>query len=100
MVGVGQGLVAVLGGRELLAVVGEHGGQRAQRRARLGRLGGQGGMPDPFGMNGVVLGQFGSRPRAGHRVGAFGGDGEHVGDVGVGAASQRDVEPAGGPRCQ
>ena len=33
----------------------------------------------------------GSRPRAGHRVGAFRGDGEHVGEVGVGAAGQRDV---------
>ena len=42
-------------------------------------------------MNLVVPGQLGGRPRAGGRVGAFGGDGEHVGDVGVGAAGQGDV---------
>jgi hypothetical protein len=42
-------------------------------------------------MNFVVPGQLGGRPRAGHRVGAFRGDGEHVGEVGVGAAGQGDV---------
>jgi hypothetical protein len=89
VVGVGQGLVAGLGGRELLAVAVEHGGQHAERR---GRLGGRGGLPGPFGMNVVVPGQLGGRPRAGHRVRLFRGDGEHVGEVGVGAAGQRDVD--------
>ena len=42
-------------------------------------------------MNFVVPGQLGSWPRAGGGVGAFGGDGEHVGEVGVGAAGQGDV---------
>src|SRR6185437_16905275 len=35
--------------------------------------------------------QLGSWSRAGYRVGVFRGDGEHVGEVGVGAAGQRDV---------
>ena len=42
-------------------------------------------------MNLVVAGQLGSGPGAGHRVGALRGGGEHVGEVGVGAAGQRDV---------
>src|SRR5271166_4707362 len=42
-------------------------------------------------MNLVVAGQLGSGPRAGHRVGTFGGGGEHVGEVGVGTAGQRDI---------
>ena len=91
VIGVGEGLVAGLGGRVLLAVMLQHGGEHAQRRARRGRRGGGGGKAGSFGMNVVVPGQLGSRAGAGHRVGAFGGDGEHVGVVGVGAAGQGDV---------
>ena len=39
----------------------------------------------------VVAGQLGGRARARRRVGELGGQGEHVGDVGVGAAGQGDV---------
>ena len=91
VVGVGEGLVAGLGGRVLLAVVVQHRGEHAERRGRRGWRGGRGGEAGSFGMNLVVPGQLGSRPRAGYRVGAFRGDGEHVGEVGVGAAGQRDV---------
>ena len=91
MVGVGEGLAAGLGGRELLAVVVQDGGEHAQRRARLGRLGFRGGDAGSFGRNLVVPGQFGRWPRPGHRVGKLGGQREHVRVVGVGAAGQRDV---------
>ena len=91
VIGVGEGLVAGLGGRVLLAVMVQHRGQHAERRGRRGGRGGRGGDAGSFGMNLVVPGQLGSRPRAGYRVGAFGGDGEHVGEVGVGAAGQGDV---------
>ena len=91
MVGVGESLAAGLGGRQLLAVVVQDGGEHAQRRARLGRLGFRGGDAGSFGRNLVVPGQFGRRPRPGHRVGKLGGQREHVRVVGVGAAGQRDV---------
>ena len=91
VVGVGESLLAGLGRRELLAVAVQHAGQHAQRRARRGRLGGRGGNAGPFGMNLVVAGQLGRRPRAGHRVRLLRGGGEHVREVGVGAAGQRDV---------
>ena len=42
-------------------------------------------------INLVVAGQLGSRTRARRRVGLFRGRGEHVGEVDVGAAGQRDV---------
>jgi hypothetical protein len=42
-------------------------------------------------MNLVVAGQLGSRTRARHRVCLFRGRGEHVGEVDVGAAGQRDI---------
>ena len=91
VIGVGERLVAGLGGRELLAVMVQHRGEHAERRARQGRRGGRGGIVRSFGMNLVVPGQLGSPPRAGCGVGAFRGDGEHVGEVGVGAAGQGDV---------
>ena len=91
VVGVGEGLLAGLGGRALLAVAVQDRGQHAQRLAGRSGRGGGGWFAGPFGMNLVVAGQFGSGPGAGDRVGAFGGDGEHVGEVGVGAAGQRDV---------
>ena len=91
MVGVGEGLLAGLGGRVLLAVAVQHAGQHAQRRAGGGGPGGRGTNSVSFGMNVVVAGQLGSGPGAGHRVGPFGGGGEHVRVVGVGAAGQGDV---------
>ena len=91
VVGVGQGLLAGLGGRVLLAVAIQHAGQHAQRRTGRGGPGGRGTNAVPFGLNVVVAGQLGSWTRAGHRVGPLGGDGEHVGEVGVGAAGQGDV---------
>ena len=91
VVGVGEGLLAGLGGRVLLAVAVQHAGQHPQRRAGRSGRGGRGTNAVSFGMNVVVAGQLGSGPGAGHRVGAFGGGGEHVGEVGVGAAGQRDV---------
>ncbi len=91
MVGVGQGLVAGLGGRALLAVAVQHAGQHGQRGARRGRPGVRGTNAGPFGINLVVAGQLGSRTRARHRVGPFRGRGEHVGEVDVGAAGQRDI---------
>ncbi len=63
VVGVGQGLVAGLGGRALLAVAVQHAGQHGQRRARRGRWGGRGTNAGSFGMNLVVAGQLGSRTR-------------------------------------
>ena len=72
VVGVGEGLVAGLGGRVLLAVMVQDGGEHAQRRARRGRLGSRGGIAGSFGRNFVVPGQFGSRLRAGSRVGGLG----------------------------
>src|SRR5689334_8862322 len=51
VIGICEGLVAGLGGRDLLAVVVEDGGEHAERRARRGRLDGRGGLPGPFGMN-------------------------------------------------
>jgi hypothetical protein len=42
-------------------------------------------------MNLVVAGQFGRWPRAGHRVSLLRGHGEHVREVGVSAAGQRDI---------
>ena len=91
VVGVGQGLLAGLGGRGLLAVSVQHACQHAQRRTGRGRPGGRGMNAGPFGMDLVVAGQFGSGTRAGDRVGPFRGGGEDVGVVGVGAAGQRDV---------
>ena len=91
VVGIGQSLLAGRGRRQLLAVVIEYAGQHAQRRARRGRPRGRGGNAVSFGMNLVVAGQLGRRPRAGHRVRPLRGHGEHVREVGVGAAGQRDV---------
>ena len=91
VVGVGESLLAGLGSRELLAVAVQHAGQHAQRRTRRGRPGGRGTNAVSFGMNLVVAGQLGRRPRAGHRVSPLRGHGEHVREVGVGAAGQRDV---------
>ena len=91
MVGVGEGLLAGLGGRALLAVAVQDGGQHPQRLAGASGRGVGGWFAGPFGMNLVVAGQFGSGPGAGDRVGALGGGGEHVGEVGVGAAGQRDI---------
>ena len=91
VVGVGESLLAGLGSRELLAVAVQHGRQDAQRRARRGRPGDRGTNAVSFGMNLVVAGQLGSRPRAGHRVSPLRGHGEHVREVGVGAAGQRGV---------
>ena len=91
VVGVGESLLAGLGSRELLAVAVQYGRQYAQRRARRGRPGDRGMIAASFGMNLVIPGQLGSRPRAGHRVGPFRGHGEHVREVGVGTAGQRGV---------
>ena len=91
VVGVGEGLVAGLGGRELLAVMVQDGCEHAQRRARLGRPGFRGGNAGSFGLNLVVAGQLGRWPRAGHWVRLLRGGGEHVREVGVGTAGQRDV---------
>src|SRR5580704_8339851 len=49
------------------------------------------GLPGPFGSYLVVPGQLGSWPRAGDQVGAVRGDGEHLGEVGVGDAIMRQV---------
>ena len=72
VVGVGQGLLAGLGGRALLAVAVQDGGQDAQRRARRGGPGDRGGNAGPFGMNLVVAGQFGSGPGPGTGSARFG----------------------------
>ena len=50
-----------------------------------------GGLAAGCGGAAVVAGQFGGRARAGNRVGALRGQGEHVGGVDVGAAGQGDV---------
>ena len=87
VVRVGQGLVAGLGGRALLAVAVQHPGQHGQRLPRRrgpGRAAGGGGAA-------VVAGELGGRARAGHRVGGLGRGGEHVGEVDVSAAAQRDI---------
>ena len=89
MVRVGQGLVAGLGGRVLLAVAVQHPGQHGQRLARRGR--GGSGRAAGGGGAAVVAGELGGRARAGDRVGGLGRGGEHVGEVDVGAAAQRDV---------
>ena len=100
---VGQGLVAGLGGRALLAVAVQHAGQRCARR---GGPGGRGTNAVSFGMNLVIAGQLGSRTRAGHRVGPVRGRGEHVGEVeglgqhaclpGLGGRVDHRYEPAVG----
>ena len=64
---------------------------RRRPRARRGRPGDRGTNAVSFGINLVVAGQLGSRTRARRRVGPFRGRGEHVGEVDVGAAGQRDV---------
>jgi hypothetical protein len=91
VVGVGQGLAAGLGGRLLLAVAVQDGGQHAQRLTGRRGKGGRGGYACSFGMNLVVAGQLGRRPRPGYRVGLFRGGGEDVGVVVVGAAGQGNV---------
>ena len=75
----------------LLAVMVQDGGEHAQRRARRGGFGFGSGDAGSFGQNFVVPVQFGSRLRARSRVGGLGRCGEYVGEVGVGAAGQRDV---------
>jgi len=90
VVSVGQGLVPGLGGGELLAVVVEHVGEYADRRTRPGWWRGRAGITGSFGMKTVVAVQLGSGPGTGHRIGAFGGQREDVGEVGVGAVGQRD----------
>jgi hypothetical protein len=61
VVGVGEGLVAGLGGRALLAVAVQHAGQHGQRRARRGRPGVRGTNAGSFGINLVVGGQLGEQ---------------------------------------
>ena len=56
MVGVGQGLVAGLGGGVLLAVAVQDLGEHAERRVRRGGRGGRGGDGGSFGMDLVVAG--------------------------------------------
>jgi hypothetical protein len=90
VVGVGQGLVAGLGGRALLAVAVQYPGQHGQRLPwRCG--GGGSGLGAGSGGAAVVAGKFGGRARAGDRVGSFRRCGEDVGGVDVGAAGQGDV---------
>ena len=60
VVSVGQGLVAGLGGGELLAVVVQHRGEHAQRRVRGGGRGGRGWSAASFGLDLVIPGQFGA----------------------------------------
>ena len=91
VVGVGEGLLAGLGGRVLVAVTVQHPGQHPQRRAGRSGRGGRGTNAVSFGLNVVIAGQLGSRTRAGHRVRPLGGGREHVRVVDVGAAGQRDV---------
>src|SRR5207248_3892987 len=79
--------VAGLGGGLLLAVAVQHAGQHGDRVRRggggVGRAAGGGAA--------VVAGELRGRARAGGRVGDLGRLGEHVGEVDLGAAAQRDV---------
>ena len=68
MVGVGQGLVAGLGGGVLLAVAVQHPGQHGERVRR----GGGGSGRAAGGGAAVVAGELGGRARAGGRVGGLG----------------------------
>ena len=88
VVGVGQGLVAGLGSRALLAVAVQHAGQDGQR---LPRQPGGSGLAAGCGGQAVIAVQFGGRARARNRVGALRGQSEHVRGVDIGAAGQRDV---------
>ena len=88
MVGVGQGLVPGLGGRQLLAVAVQHAGQHGERLPRCRRWG---GLVAGSGGEAVVAGELGGRARAGCRVGELRGQREHVREVDVGAAGQGDV---------
>jgi hypothetical protein len=88
VVGVGEGLVPYLGGGVLLAVAVQHAskdGERLSVRA--------GGCRLATGSAGeaVVAGKFGGRAGARGRIGAPERQGEHVREVDVGAAAQRDV---------
>ena len=73
VVGVGQGLVAGLGGGALLAVAVQHAGQDGERVA--GVAGGVAGRVAGFGGEAVVAGELGGRARAGDRVGESWGTG-------------------------
>ena len=91
VVGVGQGLLPGLGGRQLLAIPLQDISQHAEG---VPRSGGFGSWVRSGWLSGgvlVVAGQFGGRARARRRVGQLRGQGEHVGRVGVGAAGQGDV---------
>ena len=90
VIGVSQGAVPVLGGGQELAVSFQDGGQHGQRFAGRGGRGGRGGDACSFGMDLVVAVQLGRGPGAGGGVGALRGQGEHVGQVDVGAAGQGD----------
>src|SRR4029077_14951481 len=77
VVGVGQGLVAGLGGGVLLAVAVQHAGQHGERVRRGGGGGGRGaGGGAAGGAAGggapVVAAELGGGARAGGRVGGFG----------------------------
>ena len=89
VIGVCQGMLPGLGRGGLLAVSVQHAGQHRERVAGLGRRGG--GVAVVAGGEAVVAGQFGGRARARRRVGAFGGQREHVRHVEVGAAAERDI---------
>ena len=90
MVGVGQALVAGLGGGVLLAVAVQHAGEHGER-LRWRRRDGGSGPAIGAGRAAVVAGELGGRARAGGRVGGLGRVGVHVGEVDLGAAAQRDV---------
>ena len=91
VVGVGHSLLPGLGRGQLLPVPLQHVSQDSQR---VPGAGGCCGRVRSGGRRGgvlVVAGQFGSRARAGRRVGELGRQGEHVDGVGVSAAGQGDV---------
>ena len=88
VVGVGQGGAGLSGGL-LLAVAVQHVGQHGDRVRRGG--GGGSGRAAGGGGAAVVAVELGGRARAGGRVGGLGRDGEHVGEVDLGAAGQRDI---------
>ena len=97
VVGVGQVAAPGLGGRQFGAVaaqdVGEH-GDRLERIVSAGTRRWLGGWESlAFATDAIVAGEFGGGPGAGLRVGGPGRGGEHVGQVGVGAAGHRGVQP-------
>src|SRR5262249_27281891 len=98
-----EGLVAGLGGRELLAVMVQHRGEHAERRARRGRRGGPGGGARPVWGKSLRPGPpRGPAPGRG-RGGAGRGGGGSAGGGGRRGPRCRGSgrrKRAGGPRCR